>query len=212
MKNTRKKFQRNKSNNENGSKNQRTQTANHPSSNREISAATQENAGELEATSSQTETPCRSCWNCYHCSFEPVQDDPHSFYCQKLGKLSFIEKDGNERGSKCKLWLDRWIDPELVKKAKRAQRDTFTLTLQLPIDLQAQMRDAAKTQGLAVVDWAAQILEAASTKSFGSEDQPAHNITPTATSENNVLVPKSARGQTSSGVDVAQKPEPTAAT
>ena len=93
-----KKNSRNKSNNENSSKNQRTLWANHPSSNREISAATQENAGELGATSSQTETQCRSCWNCYHCSFEPVQDDPHSFfYCQKLGKLSFIEKDGNER-------------------------------------------------------------------------------------------------------------------
>lgn len=205
-----KKISRNKSNNENSSKNQRTQTANHPS-NREISASTQKNAGELGATSSQTETPCRSCWNCYHCSFEPVQDDPHSFYCQKLGKLSFIQKDGNERGAKCKLWLDRWIEPELVKKAKRAERDTFTLTIQLPIHLQAQMQDVAKTQGMAVVDWAAQILEAAvSTISFASEVQPTHNITPAATSENHVLIPKSVQGQTSSGVDVAQKPEPTA--
>ena len=179
-----KKISRNKSNNENSSKNQRTQTANHPS-NREISASTQKNAGELGATSSQTETPCRSCWNCYHCSFEPVQDDPHSFYCQKLGKLSFIEKDGNERGAKCKLWLDRWIEPELVKKAKRAERDTFTLTIQIPIHLQAQMQDVAKTQGLAVVDWAAQILQAAvSTISFASEVQPTHNITPAVTSEN----------------------------
>ena len=178
-----KKISRNKSNNENSSKNQRTQTANHPSSNREISAATQENAEGLGATSRQTETQCRSCWNCYHCSFEPVQDDPHSFYCQKLGKLSFIEKDGNERGSKCKLWLDRWIEPELVKKARRAQRDTFTLTLQLPIDLQAQMQDAAKTQGLAVADWAEQVLKAAvSTISFASLVQSTHNITPVATS------------------------------
>jgi hypothetical protein len=208
-----KKISRNKSNNENSSKNQRTLWANHPSSNREISAATQENAGGLGATSSQTETQWRSCWNCYHCSFEPIQGNPQSFYCHKLGKLSFIEKDGNERGAECKLWLDRWIEPELVKKAKRAQRDTFTLTLQLPIDLQAQMQDAAKTQGLAVADWAAQVLKAAvSTISFASLVQPTHNITPTATSENHVLIPKSVQGRTSSGVDVAQKPEATAAT
>jgi hypothetical protein len=182
-----KKISRNKSNNENSSKNQRTLWANHPSSNREISAATQENAGGLGATSSQTETQWRSCWNCYHCSFEPIQGNPQSFYCHKLGKLSFIEKDGNERGAECKLWLDRWIEPELVKKAKRAQRDTFTLTLQLPIDLQAQMQDAAKTQGLAVADWAAQVLKAAvSTISFASLVQPTHNITPTATSDSKV--------------------------
>ena len=83
------------------------------------------------------------------------------------------------------MWLDRWIEPELVKKAKRAQRDTFTLTLQLPIHLQAQMQDAAKTQGLAVADWAEQVLKAAvSTISFASEVQPIHNITAAATSEN----------------------------
>jgi hypothetical protein len=77
----------------------------------------------------------------------------------------------------------RSIKPELVKKARRAQRDTFTLTLQLPIDLQAQMQDAAKTQGLAVADWAAQVLKAAvSTISFASEVQSTHNITPVATS------------------------------
>jgi hypothetical protein len=72
-----------------------------------------------------------------------------------------IEKDGNERGAECKLWFSRSSDPELVKKARQVQRDTFTLTLQLPIDLQAQIRDAAKIQGLAVADWAVQILKAA---------------------------------------------------
>jgi hypothetical protein len=176
-----KKISTNKSNNENSSKNQRTLSTNHPSSNREISAATQENAGGLGATSSQTETQCRSCWNCYHCSFEPIQGNPHSFYCQKLGKLSFIEKDGNERGAECKLWVDRWIEPESVKKATRAQRDTFTLSLQLPIHLQAQMQDAAKTQGLAVADWATQVLKGAvSTISFACEVQPIDNIMPAA--------------------------------
>ncbi len=58
-----KKISTNKSNNENSSKNQRTLSTNHPSSDGKISAATQENAGGLGATSSQTETPCRSCWN-----------------------------------------------------------------------------------------------------------------------------------------------------
>jgi hypothetical protein len=75
------------------------------------------------------------------------------------------------------------------------------------------MQDAAKTQGLAVADWAAQVLKAAvSTISFASLVQPTHNSTPTATSENHVLIPKSVQGRTSSGVDVAQKPEATAAT
>jgi hypothetical protein len=47
------------------------------------------------------------------------------------------------------------------------------------------MQDAAKTQGLAVADWAEQVLKAAvSTISFACEVQPTHNITPAATSEN----------------------------
>jgi hypothetical protein len=47
------------------------------------------------------------------------------------------------------------------------------------------MQDAAKTQGLAVADWAEQVLKAAvSTISFASLVQPTHNITPAATSEN----------------------------
>jgi len=45
------------------------------------------------------------------------------------------------------------------------------------------MQDAAKTQGLAVADWAEQVLKAAvSTISFASEVQPTHNIRPVATS------------------------------
>ena len=63
--------------------------------------------------------------------------------------------------------MDRARVSQKGKTAK--ERDTFTLTLQLPIHLQAQMQDAAKTQGLAVADWAEQVLKAAvSTISFAS--------------------------------------------
>jgi hypothetical protein len=73
------------------------------------------------------------------------------------------------------------------------------------------MQDAAKTQGLAVADWAEQVLKAAvSTISFASLVQPTHNITAAATSENHILIPKSVQSQTNSGADVAPKPETTA--
>lgn len=94
----------------------------------------------------------RSCWNCYHCSREFL-DDPHSFYCYQFGNLNFIEKDGNERGAECELWTYRQATP--------LPTETFTLTLQLPAYLQPLIQDAARTEELVLVDWVAKVLETA---------------------------------------------------
>jgi hypothetical protein len=100
----------------------------------------------------------RSCWNCSHCSREFL-DDPQSFYCYQLGKLSFIEKDGHERGAKCEFWTYRGRESDEIKKARLPLRETFTLTLQLPAHLLPLIQDAAKDSGLVVVDWVAKLLE-----------------------------------------------------
>ncbi|NJM74199.1 MAG: hypothetical protein HC862_31275 [Scytonema sp. RU_4_4] len=99
-------------------------------------------------------------WNCTHCSREFV-DDPQSFYCYQLGKLSFIEKDGNQRGQSCKFWTHRWAESAEINKSRLTLQETFTLTLQLPTYLQPLIQDAAKESGLVVVDWAAKLLEEA---------------------------------------------------
>ncbi|OKH33126.1 hypothetical protein NIES2119_23970 [[Phormidium ambiguum] IAM M-71] len=108
---------------------------------------------------SQAGTDSRSCWNCYHCSRKSL-DDPHSFYCYQLGKLNFIEKDGNERGAECEFWTNRQASPEQAKRTPLST-ETFTLTLQLPAHLQSLIQDAARGEGLILVDWVAKVLEAA---------------------------------------------------
>ncbi|MBE9227843.1 hypothetical protein IQ264_20690 [Phormidium sp. LEGE 05292] len=110
-------------------------------------------------TPNQAGTDLRSCWNCYHCSREFL-DDPHSFYCYQLGKLNFIEKDGNERGAECEFWTNRQAIPEQAKRTLPST-ETFTLTLQLPAYLQPLIQDAARGEGLVLVDWVAKVLEAA---------------------------------------------------
>lgn len=101
----------------------------------------------------------RSCWNCYHCSREFL-DDPHSFYCYQFGKLNFIEKDGNERGAECELWTYRQATPDEVKRTP-LPTETFTLSLQLPAYLQPLIQDAARREELVLVDWVAKVLETA---------------------------------------------------
>ncbi|MFB2896237.1 hypothetical protein ACE1CI_25280 [Aerosakkonemataceae cyanobacterium BLCC-F50] len=110
-------------------------------------------------TPNQAGTDLRSCWNCYHCSRE-LLDDPHSFYCYQLGKLNFIEKDGNERGAECEFWTNRQAIPEQAKRTLPST-ETFTLTLQLPAYLQSLIQDAARGEGLVLVDWVAKVLEGA---------------------------------------------------
>lgn len=113
-----------------------------------------------QSTKNSTESFTRSCWNCFHCSREFV-DDPQNFYCYQLGKLNFIEKDGNQRGAECELWTYRGADSDEITHTRLPLRETFTLTLQLPAHLQPLMQDAAKESGLVVVDWVAKVLSEA---------------------------------------------------
>ncbi len=104
----------------------------------------------------ESETNQRSCWNCIHCSSESL-DDPHTFYCYQLGKLNFIEKDGNTRGNECEFWAFRLAQSELKEKRVLA-RESFTLSLYIPVHLRVPMQDIAKTAGLNLIDWATQVL------------------------------------------------------
>jgi hypothetical protein len=103
----------------------------------------------------------RSCWNCYHCSAELIKDQPDSFYCYQFGKLNFIEKDANQRGTECELWAYRCGESAKEKTINQPKKETFTLTLQLPAHWQPLMKDAAKTEELVLVDWAIKVLEKA---------------------------------------------------
>jgi len=123
---------------------------------------------QMQSTNNSTQPATRSCWNCSHCSREFL-DDPQSFYCYQLGKLNFIEKDGNQRGQTCELWTDRGAELDEIKKTNLPLRETFTLTLQLPAHLQPLIQDAAKESGLVVVDWAAKILSEAISTSLAAQ-------------------------------------------
>ncbi|MFB2881010.1 hypothetical protein [Floridanema aerugineum] len=74
--------------------------------------------------------------------------------------MNFIEKDGNERGAECEFWTNRQAIPEQAKRTLPST-ETFTLTLQLPAHLQSLIQDAARGEGLVLVDWVAKVLEAA---------------------------------------------------
>jgi hypothetical protein len=113
-----------------------------------------------QSSNNSTQSVARSCWNCANCSREFV-DDPQSFYCYQLGKLSFIEKDGNQRAAECEFWTHRWAESDEINKSRPPLQETFTLTLQLPAYLQPLIQDAAKESGLVVVDWVAKLLKAA---------------------------------------------------
>ncbi|BAY66664.1 hypothetical protein NIES22_68080 (plasmid) [Calothrix brevissima NIES-22] len=126
-----------------------------------------------QSTNNSTKSVARSCWNCAHCSREFV-DDPQSFYCYQLGKLSFIEKDGNQRAAECEFWTHRWAESDEINKSRPPLQETFTLTLQLPAYLQPLIQDAAKESGLVVVDWVAKLLKAAVLKKETSPNPQIH--------------------------------------
>ncbi|MBW4479930.1 MAG: hypothetical protein KME54_24570 [Tolypothrix brevis GSE-NOS-MK-07-07A] len=126
-----------------------------------------------QLSNNSTKSVGRSCWNCAHCSREFV-DDPQSFYCYQLGKLSFIEKDGNQRAAECEFWTHRWAESDEINKSRPPLQETFNLTLQLPAYLQPLIQDAAKESGLVVVDWVAKVLKAAVLKKETSPNSQIH--------------------------------------
>ncbi len=111
---------------------------------------------ESEETTSQK----RSCWNCQHYSRESVKDN-HSFYCNKFGILTFLEKDGDTRGAECHLWSERQAVADSANQKTQPTPSNFTLTL--PGNLQPIFEDAARAAGMSLADWACyHLLQAAS--------------------------------------------------
>jgi hypothetical protein len=96
----------------------------------------------------------RSCWNCSHCSKE-LPENTKSFYCNKLGELSLLEKSGDERGAECQYWSHRNIPAE----TKTLQTATYNLNIQLPLHLQPLIQDAARASGLVASEWVAKVVE-----------------------------------------------------
>lgn len=96
----------------------------------------------------------RSCWNCQHRG-ESIEN--HSFYCNRLGALSFLDKSASALGAECKLWSYRWADAKEATNKTQPPKETFVLTL--PSHLQPLIQDAARTVGMSVVDWATWVLE-----------------------------------------------------
>ncbi|WP_236104145.1 hypothetical protein [Sphaerospermopsis reniformis] len=112
-----------------------------------------------QSTNDSQQSVNRSCWNCMYCSRDSVKDDPQSFYCDRLGKLSFVEKDGNQRGAECEYWTYRFGESSQVRKNVIPLRETFNVNLQLPAHLQPLLQDAAKDSGLTVMDWLTKLVE-----------------------------------------------------
>ncbi|MBD2421606.1 hypothetical protein H6G54_28805 [Anabaena cylindrica FACHB-243] len=112
-----------------------------------------------QSTDNSEQSLNRSCWNCRHSSQELIKDDHQSFYCDRLGKLSFVEKDGNQRGAECEYWTYRFGESSQVRKNVIPLRETFNLTLQLPAQLQPMLQDAAKDSGLTIMDWLTKLVE-----------------------------------------------------
>ena len=98
--------------------------------------------------------PQRSCWNCQH---RGESTDNHSFYCNRLGILSLIDKNADTRGAECSLWCDRYTTQTDALDSRRHTPKTFSL--ELPAHLQPLIQDAARIKGMTVVDWAAWVLE-----------------------------------------------------
>ena len=101
--------------------------------------------------SEETTPQKRSCWNCQHYSRESVKDN-HSFYCNKFGILTFLEKDGDTRGAECHLWSEQQAVADSANQKTQPNPSNFTLTL--PGHLQPIFEDAARAAGMSLVDWA----------------------------------------------------------
>jgi hypothetical protein len=126
------------------------------------------------STDNSEESLNRSCWNCRHSSQELIKDDHQSFYCDRLGKLSFVEKDGNERGAECEYWTYRFGESSEVRNNLVPLRETFNRTLQLPAYLQPLIQDAAKKSDLAVMEWVAKLVEEAISKKNAPQNRDIH--------------------------------------
>lgn len=141
---------------------------------RENSANKSRQKHSFEQQHQSTDNSNRSCWNCRHSSQELIKDDHQSFYCDRLGKLSFVEKDGNERGAECEYWTYRFGESSEVRNNLVPLRETFNLTLQLPAYLQPLIQDAAKKSDLAVIEWVAKLVEEAISKKNGTQNRDIH--------------------------------------
>jgi hypothetical protein len=128
----------------------------------------------FEQQHQSTDNSNRSCWNCRYSSQELIKDDHQSFYCDRLGKLSFVEKDGNERGAECEYWTYRFGESSEVRNNLVPLRETFNLTLQLPAYLQPLIQDAAKKSDLAVMEWVAKLVEEAISKKNALQNRDIH--------------------------------------
>ncbi len=101
----------------------------------------------------------KTCWDCMYSSSELIKEDPHHFYCDQLGLLNFIEKNGEERASECELWTERSGRKNIFTTfTLPRKKEEFTLTLQLPVEWQEKMENLAKEQDLDVTSWVTQIL------------------------------------------------------
>lgn len=141
---------------------------------RENSANKSRQKHSFEQQHQSTDNSNRSCWNCRYSSQELIKDDHQSFYCDRLGKLSFVEKDGNKRGAECEYWTYRFGESSEVRNNLVSLRETFNLTLQLPAYLQPLIQDAAKKSDLAVVEWVAKLVEEAIYKKNASQNRNIH--------------------------------------
>ncbi|BAZ79712.1 hypothetical protein PN497_04745 [Sphaerospermopsis kisseleviana CS-549] len=103
--------------------------------------------------------------------------------CYQLGKLSFVEKDGNQRGAECEYWTYRFGESSEIRNKSVPLRETFNLTLQLPSRLQPLIQDAAKQSDLAVIEWVARLVEDAISKNNSSQNIDKPNSTDIAVSE-----------------------------
>lgn len=92
----------------------------------------------------------RSCWSCQHRG-EFIENN--SFYCNRLGTLSFLDKDADTRGTECAWWQERWSQM-LDTRSQATPATNYTLTLSFSPNLQPLFEDAARRAGMSVVDWA----------------------------------------------------------
>jgi uncharacterized membrane protein len=127
------------------------------------------NTGYIDPQSSCTPTePIRSCWNCSNCSPE-LLEEKEKFYCYQLGKLNFLEKDGETRAHNCEYWTHRQSTSE-IKLSRIPSLETVALTLHIPAYLQREMQDIAKSSGLNLTEWATRILTEAVASSNGADE------------------------------------------
>lgn len=138
---------------------------------KEAVALLQKQSGESEGGHKAIEHSAAALPSCWNCQNRGELIENHSFYCNRLGALSFLEKSALVRGTECGLWSYRWVDSKEANNKNQPTRETFTLTL--PAYLQSLLQDAARKAGMSVVDWATWLLESeAKATSDSSAAQP----------------------------------------